>query len=255
VLTRIDVGPPDATCRHEAVVPTGGFTVPTFCIPALGFTSDILPSGCTGGTADGRGSVWDAAAACADADVSKVGDTRDGTCDAETGACPGVGPANAIGNVNATRGDGSCDPPGVQTQLDIPGTSLTWSDGDGTPNCPDEDSVFDPGTDSVVSQFTFILSPTSATATARFADQNGDGCFRQGGGPNGPITLTGSPSAGPCCVVGQATTVVAAGLAFSGGAPLFDLLFRSTTPSTITECNPGGALGSCTLDTQGGCLD
>jgi hypothetical protein len=44
-------------------------------------------------------------------------------------------------------------------------------------------------------------------------------CKRAGSGPDGPITLTGSLAPGPCCTVGQPTTVVAAGIAFTGAAP------------------------------------
>jgi hypothetical protein len=259
VVTTIDVGPGDATARHEAIVPVGGFAVPTFCITPLGFTSDVITTGCVGGTADGRAVVWDTSASCPDADVSKSGDTRDGTCDADGPppgvACVPVGPANALGNIDTVRGDAQCDPPGMHTVLDIPGRSITWNDNDGTQDCPDEDGVYDPGTDTLISDFSFVLSPTTAVAMARFADRNGDGCFRQGSGPNGPASLTGSPAPGPCCTVGQPTTLVAVGVAFSGGPPLFDLLFRSTTPATVTACNPWPGAGTCALDTGGGCLD
>ena len=58
-------------------------------------------------------------------------------------------------------------------------------------------------------------------------------------GPDGPTSLTGFPATGPCCTVGQATNVVSVGVGFSGGAPLYDLGFRSVIPNTIAACNAG----------------
>jgi hypothetical protein len=59
--------------------------------------------------------------------------------------------------------------------------------------------------------------------------------------------MDGFPAAGPCCSVGQSATIVAAGIAFSGGAPLFDFLFRSAISSTVTQCNAAQPLGTCEL--------
>jgi hypothetical protein len=250
VVTTLDVGaaPGYPNCEHPALVPSGGFAVPVFCIPALGFTSQLTTAGCVSGGNDGKGVVWDANDPCPDPEVSKVADTRDGVCDATTTAClTTTGPANTLGDIDTTRGTGFCDTPGVHVQLDIPGTSLTWGDGDTTPNCPDEDGVYDAGSDVLVSTFNFILSPTTDTATGAFVDKNADGCSREGQGPQGPRTITGTPSAGPCCSVGQTQTLAAVGLAFSGGGPLYDLIFRSTTPNTITACNAYGGSGSCQL--------
>ena len=56
-------------------------------------------------------------------------------------------------------------------------------------------------------------------------------------------------AAGPCCVVGQATTVVSVGVGFSGGAPLFDLGFKSTIPNTVSECGTVGS-ESCVVTTD-----
>jgi hypothetical protein len=289
VMTTIDAGAADGACRHPAIVPGGGFDVPTFCIQGLGYTSDVFPLGCAEGTALGNGGVWDAASQCADADIFRQGDTSDGTCNlpgqpcnscfgAEPGRpeCTGTpgAAANTLGDIDATRGDGSCDPPGVHTQLDIPVRSLTWSDNDGTPDCPDEDGVFD-GMDQIITDFNFILSPTTAQTRAEFVDKNGDGCSFAGGGPastrvcsNDPSlpcafandcvgeatcgagTLAGVPATGPCCTVGQTSLVVATGNAFSGAGPLFDLIFMNRSPTIIQACEPPGALESCTLTTD-----
>jgi hypothetical protein len=54
-------------------------------------------------------------------------------------------------------------------------------------------------------------------------------------------------------VAGQETTVVAAGVAFTGAAPLFDILFANAIPATITACGAPVA-DTCTLTTNA-CLD
>lgn len=290
VLTTVDAGAPNGCCRHDVTIPPGGFSVPVFCIPALGFTSQVTTLGCEEGTAEGNGHVWDASAGglevcCADADVSRVGDTSQEPCGTLGAGCtlpvdPGEAGDDTDGNIDTTRGNGACDPAGVHTQLDIPVHSLTWNDADG--NCPDDDGVYSPGTDTLVTDFNFILSPTTATSNADYTDLNGDGCSFEGNGPdhvkhcslnltrpcatNGHCTnpppndgtcvdgpLTGVPPAGPCCVVGQTTTVVASGIAFTGGAPLYDLIFANQVPATITSCGSPGS-DTCTLNTNP-CLD
>jgi hypothetical protein len=285
VLTQIDAGAPDGSCKQNAIIPAGGFSVPVFCIPALGFTSQVQTTGCAAGTGDGAGTVWGAAAPCPDADVSRVGDTSDPS----TNSCGtiGIGCAGAVapgsagfdtdGNINTTRGDTVCDSaPGVAVQLDVPVISTTWNAVDAS--CPDNDLTYNAGTDTLVTQFNFILSPTTATSNADYVDLNADSCSFQGNGPdhvrhctgdlsrpcnnNGHCTgfgtcvdgpIVGSPAAGPCCVPGQATTVVASGIAFTGGAPLYDIVFANQTPSTVSAC---GAVGSdtCTVNTDA-CLD
>jgi hypothetical protein len=288
VLTTVNAPAADANCVHDVTVPAGGFTVPVFCIPALGFTSQVTPLGCEAGGADGNGKVWDAVAPCPDADVSRVGDTSDpstNNCGTLGGGCNtsnGNAGFDTGGNINTTRGDGTCDAAdGVHTQLDIPVESRTWSDADG--NCPDDDGVYDAGTDTLVTLFNFILSPTTASSNANYEDLNADSCAFAGNGPDHTKhcsndfsrpcqnnaacqsggtcvdtptgALVGIPPAGPCCVVGQTTTVVATGIAFSGGSPLFDLIFANQTPSTITACNALPASSdTCTLNTNA-CLD
>jgi hypothetical protein len=255
VATTVDLGPADADCKHPGIVPSGGFSVPVFCIPALGFTSAVIPKGCEAGGSDGSGTVWDGAAASPDPNVARVGDTSDGTCNPAGQACntsPSGAGGNTQGDINTTRGGSPVAGGAVHTQLDIPVNSVTWSDLDGA--CPDEDGRFDEGSDTIITNFDFILSPTTGASSATFTDLNADGCKRAGNGPDS-YDATGEPAPGPCCVVGQSTTVVATGLAFTGGAPLFDLSFRNVTPATISACNPAPAtLGSCTLTTDP-CLD
>ncbi|HJQ85079.1 MAG TPA: hypothetical protein VKA21_13430, partial [Candidatus Binatia bacterium] len=75
------------------------------------------------------------------------------------------------------------------------------------------------------------------------------------GGSCTPGALQGVPAAGPCCVVGQIATLVASGIAFTGAMPLHDIVFSSTSPTSVTQCNPAPSeIGSCTL-TDDPCLD
>ncbi|HJQ85435.1 MAG TPA: hypothetical protein VKA21_15215, partial [Candidatus Binatia bacterium] len=120
-------------------------------------------------------------------------------------------------------------------------------------DCPDLDGVFDPGTDTPVTNFDFILSPTTGNSSAAFTDLNGDSCAKAGAGPVSK-SGTGSPATGPCCVVGQATTVAATSTAFTGGAPLYDITFKSVTPTTISSCSSPSSGQTCTLTTDP-CLD
>ena len=287
VVTTIDIGTGDACCKHDAIIPAGGYNVPIFCITALNFTSQVTSNGCALGTGDGNGTLWDGNSTCADADVRTVGDTSDGTCNPAGQACGtvvGGASNNTLGNIDTTIGANGVDPVGVQSVLAVPVHSRTWSAADAS--CPDADGQYNPGPDTLVSDFDFILRPTTATANASFVDQNADLCSRGAGtsGPNNtrhcsgdfsrpcgaasdcvsPQTcvpapnaaptdsgaLQGTPPAGPCCVVGQAQTVVATGIAFSGGSPLFDLIFANSSPANVTSCDPVVPGGSCTLSTN-----
>jgi hypothetical protein len=250
VLTTIEVGAGDADCRHTGIVPAGGFSVPAFCIPALGYTSDVIPKGCASGGAAGAAVVWDAVSTAPDPNITRVGDTSDpddGSCGTLGSGCTtvaGGAGADTKGNINTTRGGSPIAGGAVHTLVDIPVTSITWNDVDLA--CPDPDGVFDPGNDTLVTQFDFILSPTTGSSSATFTDLNGDSCSRAGNGPNSQ-SGSGSPAEGPCCVVGQATTVLATGVAFSGAAPLYDLSFKSITPTTISNCSAPQSADTCTL--------
>ncbi|HJQ82566.1 MAG TPA: hypothetical protein VKA21_00710, partial [Candidatus Binatia bacterium] len=150
VTTVIDIGTAGDGCRHDAIVPAGGYTVPLFCIPALGFTSQVTATGCVAGGTAGMGAFWDTAAGAApDADVVRVGDTSDGACDPGGQPCTPAGAGgNTLGNVDTTRGDQTIDAPGLHARLDIPARSLTWVAADAS--CPDADGTYDAGTDTLV---------------------------------------------------------------------------------------------------------
>jgi hypothetical protein len=261
-ITTVDMQADVGGCRYRATVPPGGFISGAFCIPSLNITAGVFATGCESGGQDGAGTVWPGGAPCPDADVKRVGDTSDGVCNPPSQPCTtgaGGAGANEFGDVDAVRGDGACDPtPGLHVQLDIPVVLVTWFDVDG--NCPDEDGVYNPGTDTSIHAFDLILSPTTATAEAALADKDldgsgpavADGCAFTGNGPphtkvcsnasnepcgnvgtllnpadcGGPPAtcvdgvLTGSPAPGPCCNVGDPLVMVTAGVAFSNIAVL-----------------------------------
>jgi hypothetical protein len=62
-------------------------------------------------------------------------------------------------------------------------------------------------------------------------------------------SLQGSPPTGPCCVVGQASTVVFSSPSFTGAAPFYDMIFSGSLPMTVSACSAPGS-GSCTLTTD-----
>jgi hypothetical protein len=302
------VGLPE--CKHNVIVPAGGFTVPNYDIALLNFCSSVTVLGCESGSGEGKGSLWDGGGSTpALTGVQKDADTSDGVCDASyTGpgtclfsggscvqdpncptnacvagtctlsggvcsiivACPqnscssncdfgpgGVG-ANTLGKIQTTRSAGGTS--GVRSVLDIPVHSLTWSDSlcspQTNPGCC-TGSNYNPADGDVLStEFDFILSPTTGNATGAFTDLNGDACKRAGSGfdtaapgADGPKTLNGSPAAGPCCTVGQASTVVSVGIGFAGAGPLYDLGFKSTIPNTVASCGAPAA-GDCTITTD-----
>jgi hypothetical protein len=107
----------------------------------------------------------------------------------------------------------------------------------------------DEGGDLPVTNFNFVLRPTTDVSTAKWEDKNGNGCSYSGGGPVGPITDTGVPPAGPCCALGQTATVVSVGVAPSGAGPLYDLTFASKIPNTISACEAFVA-GNCVVSTD-----
>jgi len=254
VQTVIEVGAADSGCKHTGIIPSGGFSVPVFCIPGLMYTSSVTPTGCAAGGADGQAVVWDNNAPTSDPNVTRVGDTSDGVCNPAGETCntaTGGAGANTLGDINTSRGGSPSHTGKIDTQVDIPVDSLTWQAAD--LSCPDSDGMYNPGTDTPITHFQFILSPTTGLSSATFTDLNGDSCSRAGNGPNSQ-TATGAAASGPCCVVGQATTVASTGVAFSGGAPLYDLSFKSITPTTISACGTPSSAESCTLTTDP-CLD
>jgi hypothetical protein len=276
-MTTIDIGPGGGlpVCQHQVTIPAGGFTSPAVCLPCCFFTAAITAEGCALGGTDGAGMLWDTGTSCADADIRTVGDTSDGDCNAVGQLCSLVGAgANTLGDVDTTRGDGLCDPPGKHLQLDIPARVFTWVDGDADPSCPDEDGTYDPGEDSAISNFTLVLSPTTASTHAAFVDENGDGCAQAGGGetatescsnddtlpcgtnvdcPGGTCVtapLRGVPATGTCCTPGENFTLATAGLAFTGNGPLGDVVFETSIPNTVAACGAWPGPASCTPTTD-----
>jgi hypothetical protein len=276
-------------------------------------TTTITPGTCTGGTRNGLPCA--ATTHCPGGGVCSTAGSGFGNCNT-TGTGAG---GNTLGDIDSIKvGSSTC---GVRSAIDIPVHSTTWSDSACSPAitpgcCPA--SNYNPGDgDLLITEFDFILSPTTDVGTGIFQDKNGNVCSRAGSGypnptckdsectglgtpcalctaagngnyectnaectgaglpctcctgtgtgscvpldlsnpngPDGPTSLTGFPATGPCCTVGQATNVVSVGVGFSGGAPLYDLGFRSVIPNTIAACNAVGA-GSCVLTTNA-CLN
>jgi hypothetical protein len=242
----MNAGPPAAGCEHDVVMPANGFVWPNVDVPAIGLCSAMIPVGCISGPAVGAGSLWDGhtPAGSARTDVESSADTSDGICNPPGRSCGAAG-ANPLGNVDMVfEPSGSS---GVRTVLQVRTRSQTWADSTCSPGLPDgccAASTYDPADgDLLVSQVDLVLGLTTDSATAAFVDQNGDGCAATGlgfGSPSlhGPVTLGGSPRPGPCCVVGEATTLVAASAGFSGGPPFYDVGFALALPSNVTACNP-----------------
>jgi hypothetical protein len=277
VVTTMDVGAASNNlCDHSVTV--ASFTVPHFPIPALNYCSQVTNTGCavatggalgTGTLRDGNGPVG------APTNVTTVGDGRDGVCDTTVGACAGGGPANSLGDIDTTFSASAST--GGRSALAIKQNSLTWSETDectdpggdpakrGSTHDPDCGGTTPPvqasdgacccvtasrsGSDGIISNFNFILRPTTDTGSAAYVDKNADSCSMEGLGPVGPVVGVGTPPPGPCCVVGQASTVVSVGIAMSGGAPLYDLIFSSSVPNTITACSPF-VTATCTVSTN-----
>jgi hypothetical protein len=226
----MDTGPGDGDCIHETVVPfPGGFTAPSFCVPALGFTVNVAQTGCGVGLIDSDGG--------SDFTVVEQGDTSDATCgQSQSGATCGTF-ADSSQRVDITVGDGNADictgSGTTNTIVSIPVFTVTWTPGPGRPGgCPDPDAVFNPGTDNLVTQFPQTLDFTTDQNTASFVDLNADGCKRGGGlGPDGPTTATGA-----CLDLATgAVTTGAAGTVASAGAPAGDLLFSTTLPNNFAN--------------------
>ncbi len=231
-----DVGPGDANCVHQTVVPfPGGFSAPTFCIPALGYSVHIDQTGCGVGRIDSDGG--------SDFTVTELGDTSDSsaTCNLPNGASPGPGAGttctagtDASIRVDVTVGDGTpdvCTGSGTANALVVvPVFTTTWAAADGF--CPDGDGTYDAGTDTLITQFPQILDFTTDTNTATFTDIDGDGCSIAGFGP------TMLSASGECMdIAGATVTTGAAGTIGSPALP-FDITFSTTLPNSVTGPEP-----------------
>jgi hypothetical protein len=257
----IDTGTPDATCRHDVVIPAGGFNLPPFCLPAVSYTAQFTANGCESGVADGAGVLWDGRSVlhggAPETTVSKSADSSDGTCDLGADTCSNRD-LNAIGNIDTTFGPGG-DAGKVSTRFDMPAHFRMWQDYAGCPG----DGTYNPAYgDTLIEEFDIMLGLTTGTASGQFADQNGDGCAlpsgsggfgppspQCGAGLLGPCSVTGTEALGPCCLGGQSATLVAVGISFSNGFPLYDLGLTMSVPVTVQSCEvPAG--GSCVVTTD-----
>ena len=264
VIDIIDAGVADATCKHDVTLPPGGFVVPAFCIPALQYTSQVVATACESGTGLGAGMLWDGHAVdhggVPMTNVTKNADSSDGTCDPGGGLCANAD-LNFLGNVDEIIGIGG-NPAKVAVQFDAPAHSRTWQDSLGCPG----DGVYNGAVDTLITEFDFILSPTSGLATGAFVDDNApfpnDGCALPTGsagfgapsaecaaGFTGPCTTSGVQADGPCCMVGQLATLTTVGEAFSNSFPLYDLGFINVIPSSVQSCGPVH-LDTCVVSTD-----
>ena len=226
-----DVGAGDANCVHNTVVPfPGGFSAPTFCVPALGYSVHIDQTGCGIGEIDSDGG--------SDFTVTEHGDTSDtfGPCNLPNSPCS-VGVDGSI-RVDITVGDSVtdvCTGSGTANSIvAIPVITTTWLALDAS--CPDSDGTYDAGTDTLITQFPQNLDFTTDKNTATFTDIDGDGCSIAGAGP---ASLSGT---GACYDIGGATITTAAAGTIGSPALPFDISFDSVLPNSVT--GPGAPLGA-----------
>jgi hypothetical protein len=262
-VTTQDVSAPNANCVSNTVIPyPGGLTTPVFCVPALGYTVEVVQTGCGVGVIDSDGG--------SDLTVDEKGDTSftSGGCAAGQ-SCAAF--ADSSGLVRIKVGDGVVDTCAAGTKgnamVSIPVFTTTWLAEDAS--CPDADGAPPEGSDTIITSFPQTLDQTTDRATAEFADLDGDTCSIKGVGPVGPYTTNqlctgaGAPYAcctgsgtgtcvgnggvGTCIDFGAMTvTVAGTGTVFSSAAPLHDLLFANLLPSTIAHTGPnlGATCGS-----------
>jgi hypothetical protein len=228
-----DIGlgrPPD--CTHQVVVPfPGGFSAPTFCIPAVSFSVRLEQVGCGAGQIDSNGG--------SDYTVTEVGDTSDGSaiCDLPQ-AC--VNGEDTAVRVDVTVGDGvpdRCSNGTANAFVAVPVQATVWLEHSSGYACPGDGS-FDPEAgDELLLAFPQVLDFTTDTNTARWADLDGDGCSISGFGPREGFSSTGS-----CLDLETKTLVVAAAGPASSTASIGDLSFSTLLPSTLS--GPRAALGA-----------
>ena len=258
------VGRPE--CRHDVVIPPGGFVVPKFDVPFLvgpGYCTEITNLGCESGNGLGGGALWDGGADpdLALTNVTQRGDTSDGTCNPPGQQCDvalgtGAG-SNDLGDIDITRAPSRST--GLRSTVDIRLRARIWDDSicdpnpDHTPGCCATATYDGDDVDELISEFTLTLSPTTDVAMSEFADKNGDECSasrEQAAPDHGLQTAIGAPPTGPCCVVGQRATIVAASVAFSGLEPLNDLGLQLALPMRIDTCAPFPGTATCTVTTD-----
>jgi hypothetical protein len=222
-------------CVHSVVVPfPGGFQSPTFCIPALGFTTSVTQTGCGVGRIDSNGG--------SDFTVLERGDTSFSGpgCDIRQAECPLTGPApDSSILVRIDVGDGTpdtCASGGTGNALVVvPVFTKTWLEVDEGSICPG--AAFNENADMLIVQFPQNLDFTTDTNTARFENLDGDGgdtCFRSG---LGPTALP--PRTGRCMdLTARTVTTAASGVLGSSGGPTYDLSFTTLLPNTYNPPEP-----------------
>jgi hypothetical protein len=265
-IVALDSAPPAGApgeCRHDLVLPEGGFRVPTLDLPSLGYCARIIARGCESGSGPvGAGTLWDGngAPGLALTNVDKAADTSDGTCDATNAPCtpPSASP-NPLGNVDTTFSPAAGG--GVRATMDVPIHTVVWMDSGcnptTSPGCCGPANFGDDvpaNGEFLIYEANAVLTLTTNTATAAFVDQNGDGCARSGAGfggptPDGPSTVSGTPLEGRCCERGVRGTLVGKGVEFSGGAPVYDVATEMVLPVVVTQCTRA-RMDSCTVTTD-----
>jgi len=258
---------PNPGCIKNTCCDQPGFTIPTFLVPLLGgLCSRLDMYRC------GFGVVNSSNPQVGDNEVTKTGDTSDPGPDCEYGTAddPPAKPCNTLdappgaghdlkGKVSRRVGNNAFDMNGIQYRASVPSLSTTWQDGQSPSGTCAPGSIFD-GNELIITQLVLNAEFSTAGATGSFADLNGDGCARAGAGfsnanKNGPFTL-GSPPAAPqpydghTDALGVASTAVSAGIALSGGGPLYDIGFIAVlTNGPITRL----PTASCSCTQTPGC--
>jgi hypothetical protein len=241
-----DVGSGDGDCVHETIVPfPGGFSAPAFCIPALGFTTSVVQTGCGIGRIDSDGG--------SDFTIVEIGDTSSpNTCGLPHPSCTSGADSNV--QVDLTVGDGTpdtCSTGTANATVSVPVFTTTWLR---IAMCPDPDGTYNPGADILVVSFPQTLDFTTDSTLGDWADLDPDNCCIAGAGPASvsnpciPSGGSGLGATGTCLDltgVGQPgvdVTTVAAGAIGSSGSPLYDLTFVTTLPNQIA--GPAAPLGA-----------
>lgn len=228
-----DVAAAGPGCKHSTVVPfPGGFAAPTFCIPALGFSTSLTQTGCGIGEIDDDGG--------ADYTITETGDTSAPiSCSMPASSCPAP-PGDSNVRVDLTVGDSvtdTCTSGDANMIYSVPVFTTTWVDAQAPVTCPDGDGAYDPGTDVLIVSFPQTLDFTTDVSSNSWTELEADGCFLSGAGPAGGFLRTGT------CIDRDtgAVDTAATGVIGSNGAPLYDLSFASLLPNTFS--GPAAPLG------------
>jgi len=226
-IIKQEVAAGDANCVHNTVVPfPGGFSSPVFCIAGVNYSVMVTQTGCGVGRLDSNGG--------SDFTINEVADTSDAspTCNLPHPAGCMQGSNKSIRN-DVTVGNAVVDTCSggatANSVVSIPVMTTVWVEFSSGFSCPANDGMVNPG-DSIVSQFVQVLDFSTDTASAKWMELDGDGCFLAGQGP-----LAGHSETGTCINLGTgATTTVAAGNAGSGAGPFYDLTFANKIPNLMT---------------------